>query len=93
MVSITYTYFFALLYLSIRIDFVSRVGETDLTSNIGVVEIISKRNKGQAIVMAKGFLCFRFWGCIVKCTGANYEPIVEVKIVRESREVFSLDII
>jgi hypothetical protein len=58
MIPITYKYFLPTFYLPICADFVSRRGESDFASGIGVVEKVSEGDKSQAIVMAERFLGF-----------------------------------
>ena len=84
MIHIADIYFLTLLNWSICVDFVSRGRESDFAANVGMVEIVSKRDERQAIVAVEGFFRFYFWGGVVECSGADYEPIIKVKIVRES---------
>ena len=86
MIAITYIYFLSLLNLSIRADFVSRGRESDFAADIGMVKKIGKRDQRQAIVAIEGFFGFYFWGGVVECSGADYKPVIEVKIVREGGE-------
>ena len=86
MIAITYIYFLSLLDLSIRAYFVSRGRESDYGANIGMVEIISKRDERHAIIAVEGVFGFYFSGGEVECSGVDYEPVIEVMIVRESGE-------
>ena len=86
MIAITYIYFFSLLDLSTRADFVSRRREGDFAANIGMVKIIGKRNERQAIVTVEGIFGFCFWGGVVECSSVDYEPVIKVNIIRECGE-------
>tara|TARA_R110002060_G_scaffold63808_1_gene73044 strand:- start:175 stop:585 length:411 start_codon:yes stop_codon:yes gene_type:complete len=86
MVAIAYIYFLSLLNVAIRADLVARGRESDLGANISMVETIGKRDERQAIIMAKWLFGFDFRGAVVECSGADCEPVIEIRIIRESGE-------
>lgn len=51
-----------------------------------MVEIIGKRDERQAIVAVEGLFGFYFWRGVVKCSSVDYEPVIEVRVIRESGE-------